>query len=115
MKEAAVAVGLSVPTLRKVYFSECAQRSIAAVRMEMTQLARLNDQAEAGNVAAEKELLKQLERIRVRALSDRIAGRQSGTDKPKQSPKGKKDAQKEAAANVGGKFAPRPAPDTLLN
>jgi hypothetical protein len=55
-----------LPTLRKVYFSEVAKRAAAQLRMEMTQLERLNALAEAGNVTAEKELLKQLEKLRQR-------------------------------------------------
>ena len=62
VKEAATAIGVSVPTLRKHYFSEVAKRDSARVRMEITQLARLNDAAADGNVAAEKELLKQMEK-----------------------------------------------------
>ena len=62
VKEAATAIGVSVPTLRKHYFAEVAKRDSARVRMEITQLARLNDAAVGGNVAAEKELLKQMEK-----------------------------------------------------
>jgi len=38
VKEAATAIGVSVPTLYKHYFNECAKRQAARVRMEITQL-----------------------------------------------------------------------------
>lgn len=111
VKEAAIAIGISAPTLRKVYFAEVAKRAQAQLRMEMTQLARLNKAADEGNTAAEKELLKQLEKMRQRDQVRAMAP--APTVKPS-SPKGKKEQQKEAAAGVGGVFAP-PSPPNLLN
>lgn len=112
-KEAATALGITVPTLRKHYFSEVERREAAGLMMEGTQLARLNAAAEAGNVAAEKELLKALERGRVRSLSDSLASR--AEPKAPRAPKlGKKEERKLAAEQVAGKFAPPPAP-TLLH
>src|SRR3546814_16016280 len=64
---------MSGPTLRKVYFAEVAKRAEARLRLEMTQLGRLNAQAEAGNVAAEKELMKQMDRLRQRDQQQQIA------------------------------------------
>ena len=112
VKQAAMAIGVSAPTLRKVYFSECEMRQAARERMEITQLTRLNAAAEAGNVAAEKELAKQIERLRTRELSYKMAGRQSAAE-PKAAPKGKKAQQKEAAAGVKGRFAP-PDPPPMI-
>lgn len=109
-KEAAIAIGVSVPTLRKVYFSECAKRAAAALRMELTQLARLNGQAEAGNVAAEKELAKQIEKIRQRDQHRAVA-----VPAPLKAPKlGKKEAARQAAAQADGLYKPRAAPAALL-
>ncbi|WP_244552311.1 hypothetical protein [Allosphingosinicella indica] len=93
-KDAATAIGVSVPTLRKHYFAEVAKRREARLRMEMTQLARLNAQAEAGNVAAEKELLKQLEKMHMRE-----AGR-AMTKTPKAPKLGKKEERHAAAAEA---------------
>ena len=41
MKEVAGLVGLSQPTFRKVYFSECRKRKQARLKVEMLQLTRL--------------------------------------------------------------------------
>lgn len=95
VKEAATVIGISSPTLRKVYFSEVAKRNSARLKMEMTQLARLNDQAEAGNVAAEKELARQLEKLRMRDQAQTIA-----TPKPKRR-KGVKETRREEAWMAG--------------
>lgn len=109
VREAAIAIGLSAPTLRKVYFSEVAKRAQAQLRMEMTQLARLNDQAEVGNVAAEKELLKQMDRLRqrdqVRAAAPAPAARPEKL--------GKKEAAAKAAEQVRGLYETPPQPGQL--
>ncbi|PHP20349.1 hypothetical protein CG471_07925 [Sphingobium sp. IP1] len=113
VKEAAMAIGVSVPTLRKHYFAEVAKRAAARLRMEMTQLARLNSAAQGGNVAAEKELLKRLDKAALADLSDRVAHRDHAP-KAKVEKLGKKAAAKDAAGQVGGKFAP-PAAPRLIN
>jgi hypothetical protein len=110
VKQAATAIGVSAPTLRKVYFSEVAKRQEAALRMEMTQLARLNDLAAGGNVTAEKELLKQLGQLRLHDRAKALAPEPTA----RATSRGKKEEQKERAAGVGGKFAPPDAP-SLLN
>lgn len=111
VKEAATAIGVSVPTLRKHYFAEVGKRADARVRMKMTQMVRLNKAAADGNVAAEKELRKQLDKVELANLSDRVANR----GKPEKTPKpGKKAEAQEKAGQVRGKFAP-PEPPSLLN
>lgn len=109
VKQAATAIGISVPTLRKVYFSEVAKRDQAKLRMEMTQLARLNKLAADGNVAAEKELLKQLDRMRQR---DQV---QAMAPPPESRPRkvGKKEAAARAAEQVRGLYEPPPAPGRM--
>ncbi|MFN3675795.1 MAG: hypothetical protein ACK4TC_07420 [Sphingomonas pseudosanguinis] len=109
-KEAATAIGISVPTLRKHYFSEVAKRKDAKLRMEMTQLSRLNSAAADGNVTAEKELFKRLDKAAIEQLADRVVerGRQS------KAPKGKKVAEREAAQEAVKKYQPRQGP-ALLN
>lgn len=109
VKQAAMAVGVSVPTLRKVYFSEVAKRDRARLSMEMTQLARLNKLAEAGNVSAEKELLKQMERLRLRDQQQTLAP--PPTEKAPN--KGKKEAAIEAAHAAGGLYDTPPAPGRM--
>lgn len=109
VKQAASAVGMSAPTLRKVYFSEVGKRAEARLRMEMTQLARLNAQAEAGNVAAEKELMKQLDRLRQRDQQQQLAPAPT-----KAAKLGKKETAKAVAHEVRGLYEP-PSPPTRLN
>lgn len=114
VKGAATAIGVSVPTLRKHYFAEVAKRDVAKLRMEMTQLARLNSAAEAGNVAAEKELGKRLEKATQADTAERVANRgRNGAPAPKKL--GKKEEATAAAHGLGGKYAPRPAPARLIN
>lgn len=91
VKEAAVAIGVSVPTLRKHYFAEVSKRESAAIRFEMTQLARLNALAESGKASADRELARMMERIALR-LRPSVPVK---AKKPK--PLGKKDEQRSAA------------------
>lgn len=115
VKEAATAIGVSVPTLRKHYFAEVAKRESAALRMEMVQLARLNDAAGAGKTAAEKELFKRLEKARLRALSQTVAAPGPAQPAPPKRRKGKKEEALEAAAQVDGIYAPPRPPSLLVN
>ncbi len=116
VKEAATAIGVSVPTLRKHYFAEVAKRESAALRMEMKQLARLNQSAETGKTAAEKELFKRLEKARLRALSQSVASQEPAAQRPQQpARKGKKEQAIETAAQVDGIYAPPAPPSRLMN
>ena len=94
VKEVALSIGVSVPTLRQHYSSELEQRQAMALMIESVQLARLNDQAEKGNVAAEKELMKALEKGRREAAA--VAYSRGGA-KP-QAPKLGKKEQRHADA-----------------
>lgn len=115
LKEAATAIGVSVPTLRKHYFSEVGKRDAAKLRMEMTQLARLNSAAEGGNVAAEKELGKRLEKAALADTAARVANRGRNGAPPREPKLGKKEEAVARAEAVQGKYAPRPAPTRLVN
>lgn len=110
-KDAAQAIGVSVPTLRKHYFSELEQWRFARIRMEAKLLAQLNAEGEKGSVGAMKELAKRIDKGRLEALAERVADR--GRKEPKRR-LGKKEQQHEAAQGVRGKFAPPEAP-ALLN
>jgi AcrR family transcriptional regulator len=110
VKEVALSIGVSVPTLRQHYSSEVAARHATALMVESVQLGRLNDQAEKGNVAAEKELLKALAKGRLEATAERF---QSTEPKPKKEKLGKKAQAKEDAKGQGGIFAPPPPPSLL--
>ncbi len=115
VKAAAVAIGVSVPTLRKHYFAEVAKRDAAKLRMEMTQLERLNRAAAGGNVAAEKELGKRLDKAALADTAERVANRgRNGAPAPK-AKLGKKEEAVAKAEAVRGKYAPRPIPTRLVN
>lgn len=109
--DAASAIGCDVKTLRKRFSRECGERRRAAHRMEMRQLERLNAQAEAGNVAAEKALAERLDKLRLRDQASRLVSDRKRAAKPVR--KGKKEERQEAAKGVGGRYAPREAPQTL--
>jgi hypothetical protein len=110
VKDAATGIGVSVPTLRKHYSSEVAQRDAAAVRFEMVQLARLNERAGAGSVAAEKELGRRIDKARLEQLADTVSRR---AKPPKPAPRGKKEMQQQAAEEVRGLYETPPAPGML--
>lgn len=109
VKQTAVVLGISSPTLRNVYFSEVRKRADARILMEMTQLARLNDLAAAGNISAEKELFKQMERLRQRDQQQAIAPPPTQPEKL-----GKKESATKVAQEVRGLYEP-PAPPVRLN
>jgi hypothetical protein len=88
--DAAAAIGIAVRTLEKHYLREIQQRHSARLRLEATQLARLNKAAEEGNVTAEKELLKVMERGLIEQLPKSM--------KPAKAPKVGKKQQRHADA-----------------
>lgn len=110
-KDAAAVLGITMPTLRKHYFSELEQWRVARLRLKAAQLQRLHEEGAKGNVAAIKELFKQMDKGALAQLSDRVANRAPAEPKP--AAKGKKQLQKEAAGRVGGKFAPPEAPSLI--
>lgn len=112
VKEAATAIGVSVPTLRKHYFAEVAKRDAATLRFEMVQLHRLNEKAKTGSVAAEKELGKRLEKAKLDQLADKVSNH---ARPPKPVPLGKKAMAAQDAADVRGRFEPPAPPPGLLN
>ena len=92
--EVAQSIGITIPTLKKHYFSELRRRRAMRLMIESVQLGRLNDQAEKGNVAAEKELMKALERGRRESAAVTYAAAS-----PAKPPKlGKKQQRKLAAS-----------------
>jgi AcrR family transcriptional regulator len=112
--EVAQSIGITIPTLRLHYSSELRRRRAMCLMMESVQLGRLNDQAEKGNVAAEKELMKALEKGRIRQLSTEVA--HGANRAPRVEKLGKKERAAEAARNVGGRYGrrnPPPQPSLL--
>lgn len=79
--------------------------------IESLQLGRLNDEAEKGNVAAEKELMRAIERGR----REQVAAAFAATPPQPKAPKlGKKEQAKVSAKEAKGRYAP-PEPPSLLN
>ncbi len=105
-------IGLSQPTLRKVYFSEVAARDVMALKVKSEQLARLTEAAIAGNVPAEKALAGMIQAEQVKVLGDNVKHRRAESAPTRL---GKKEERQAAAAGVKGRFAPREAPPSLLN
>lgn len=100
--EAALLIGIDAKTLRKHYSRECALRTTAALRLEQRQLERLNAQAEAGNVTAEKALADRIEKLRMRDQAKKVGTRER---RKAEEPLGKKAARKIAARTAGTETA----------
>lgn len=100
----AEAIGISEPTLRKHFASEM-DLATAKVRAEML-MARYNA-AKGGNVQAQN---KMLELVGASAAEAKVKARES-----RAPALGKKEQQKAAAQNVGGKFAPPAGPRLAVN
>lgn len=109
IKRVAETVKLSQPTLRRVYFSECAKRQIAADLFDMSQLVKLNAAADSGNVTARRELMRRMDVLRMRDSA-----------KADQSPRpskalalGKKEIAQLAALEQTELYEPPPPPMQL--
>lgn len=88
-------LGICLATLRKHYFFEVEGFARARLNLRMKAMAHLVDEVEKGNVAAIKELAKQIDR----ADAPGAAARDRGNAKP---PKlGKKEQALDAARRVG--------------
>ena len=98
------ALGIDPDTLRKHFADEIADGH-AQRRKEVIGL--LFRSARDGNVAAQKKLE---EMGRVTAAAEAVKARE-----PKPVKMGKKEEQKMAAQNVGGKFAPPAAPKLVVD
>ncbi|WP_216671399.1 hypothetical protein, partial [Mangrovicoccus sp. HB161399] len=117
-KEVAAELGISAPTVRKHYFPKGPIRN-AARRFLVEQRARmltyLDEAAAEGNVAAIKEMLKQLD-----AMVPAIQGEASEAVPvlPAAGRIGKKASRQiaaEARAAGGGKYAPPAAPKLVVS
>ncbi len=109
--DVAAAIGVTQPTLRKHYFSEVRQRDAMLDRLEADQMAKLFDQSAAGSTSATKALLDRCDDARAARFAAAVVKDRRQSDKP--AAKGKKEQQREAAGNVGGRYAPREAPALL--
>ena len=94
----ALTISCDVKTLRKHFSRELATRKAATLRFEMRQLERLNALAVGGSVAAEKELAKRLDTLRMRDASEKFAA----APKAKKVEKVGKKEQRRRAAQLAG-------------
>lgn len=97
----AIEVGVSVPTLRKHYFANGKvnrrhARDMALAEAKAKNMLQLQDQADAGNVSAMKEVRKIVEREQLLAMDDRVSGGQT-RKRAKAAPQGKKQMAREQA------------------
>lgn len=108
----AKAMKLSRTAFYEHYRPEIDGRKTAALKFKGHQLLRLNKQAQAGSVAAEKALAGMIAGEQLRALGDKVKarGKASGDTAPAPAPMGKKESQKLRAASVGPLYAMRPPP-----
>ncbi len=111
--EVARVLGISKPTFYKHYFNEISRAGHAPLMMRAIQLARLNDQAEKGNVAAEKALAGMIQAEQLKTLGARVADRGNAAREPAAPAMGKKDQAKANAKNVTGRFGTRQPPMML--
>lgn len=96
--EIALAMGISEPTLRKNYFRELRTKEEARFRVEGTNLLRLYEQVEVGNVAAIKEMRKVMDHAEM--LTGPYGKRDDKSAKPTKEPKiGKKEQQQQQASS----------------
>lgn len=96
--EIASGLGVSLPTLRKYYFSELKRREMQRTRFDLWRAEQLARQAGAGNVGAMKELGRLVEaRDRSRAIEE--FGHREEDDAPAEQ-LGKKERARRAAAEV---------------
>lgn len=110
--EIAAALSITAKTLRKHYSRELRKHDVARLKVEGKLLLGLVREIDKGNVAANKELAKRLEKAGLEKIADRI-GRRSGPEKVEKL--GKKEAAKVAAREVTGRYGPRPGPGHLVN
>ncbi len=109
--EIAAALSITAKTLRKHYSRELREHDAARLKVEGKLLVGLVREVDKGNVSANKELAKRLDKAGMQQMADRVANR--GRDKVEKL--GKKEAAKAAAADLKGKYAPPAPPSHLIN
>lgn len=108
--EIAAALSITAKTLRKHYSRELREHDAAKLKVEGKLLVGLVREVDKGNVAANKELAKRLDKAGLKELSERMGNRKP----PEKSvPLGKKAQAKLDAKEASSRFRPRSGP--LLN
>lgn len=102
--EIAKGLGISVPTLRKYYFSVLKQRDMQRMRLTLHRAEVLARSAMAGNVGADRQLQKMMEARDRYLAEERLKAAADGRD---DIPVGKKEAARMKASKTiktGGGF-----------
>ena len=99
--EIAAGIGVSVPTLRKYYFSALKRRDMQRARYELWRAETLGRLARDGNVQASKELQKMVEK-RDREKAARVARDQGKEPQLGKKARAKLEAEKSAETGWGG-------------
>ncbi|MCV0381770.1 hypothetical protein [Nitratireductor sp.] len=111
-REVAKTLGLSVPTFRKHYLHLIKHRDLLLDRLQTKLRVSQIRQGLSGNASALNAALGMLERVKAESADRTVKAR--GTEPAKKPEKlGKKEQQKMAAQNVGGKYA-TPVPPKLV-
>lgn len=108
-KEIAKIVGISVPTLRKHYLHLTKQRDVMLQRLKAKLRTAQIQQGLAGNAAALSAAIKMLDSVSAERVERDLRAR-AANGSAKKGYVSKKETKREAAQNVGGKFAPPPPP-----
>ncbi len=116
VKAVASVIGCDAKTLRKVFPVECAARLKAELIVRSGMMAQLLTEAEKGNVGAVKQLDKMIEAEKVRSLNAKVKDRGRAETPAPAGPLGKKEAARNAAKGLKGRFETRtPPPGLLMN
>jgi hypothetical protein len=102
--DVAAVIGISQPTLRKVYFQELKDRRIMALKVRSEQMVRLTEAAIGGSVPAEKALAGMIQAEQLKVLGDRV-DRAQGEAKPKRELRSPGPLGKKAEANLAAQSA----------
>lgn len=111
-REVAKTLGLSVPTFRKHYLHLLKHRDLLLDRLQTKLRVSQIQMGLEGNASALNAALNMLERVKAENADRKVQSR-SHASKGKPEKLGKKEQQKIAAQNVGGKYAP-PIPPKLV-
>ncbi|NYT43117.1 hypothetical protein HZY97_20245 [Sphingomonas sp. R-74633] len=105
--EIAAALSITAKTLRKHYSRELREHEAAKLKVEGKLLVGLVREVDKGNVSANKELAKRLDKAGLKALAEKVGGRAAPQ---KAAPLGKKEAAQIAANEAVDRFKPRRGP-----
>ena len=94
-------IGVSPATVKRYFRAELKQRDAMRDRLDARRFELAMEQANAGNVAALKELGKMIERSDLMSADDRLRRAQETRKPAKEEKLGKKELQREAARTAG--------------